>query len=206
MVISAEIQGFQVKRVFIDGGSSVEIMFASCFDQLGIGRHNLKPSSSPLSGFTGKVVVPLGTIALQVTVVDDVDRGKRVSALCNFAIIDAPSPYNVIIGRPWISRTRAVCSLHHLLIKFPTEAGIASVRGDQNAARSCMVAAIKDARRSQNPEGGKDRQQEQEATVDERVALVTGEIGGMETEPIEVGEQGTIQVGRMLPTSIKERL
>lgn len=151
MVVSAEIQGFQVKRVFVDSGSSVEIMFTSCFDQLGIRRQNLRPSASPLSGFTGKVVVPLGMIALKVTMVDDRDRGEQTSVLCNFAIIDAASPYNVIIGRPWISQARAVCSLYHLTMKFPTEGGIATVMGDQLAARSCMVNAIKEARRVQEP-------------------------------------------------------
>ena len=73
MVVTAEIEGFVVKRVFVDDGSSVEIMFASCFDQLGIGRQNLRPSLSPLSGFTGKPETPVGIIPLNVTMINDDD-------------------------------------------------------------------------------------------------------------------------------------
>ena len=36
----------------------------------------------------------------------------------------------------------AVASTFHLKVEFPTEHGIVMVKGDQNVARQCLVAAI----------------------------------------------------------------
>ncbi|GAV91820.1 hypothetical protein CFOL_v3_35206 [Cephalotus follicularis] len=61
-----------------------------------------------------------------------------------FLVVDTPSPYNAIIGRPGLNLMEAIVSTRHLLMKFPTRFGIREVRGDQQVARQCYKTAIMD--------------------------------------------------------------
>ncbi|KAL5545680.1 hypothetical protein UlMin_005367 [Ulmus minor] len=59
----------------------------------------------------------------------------------DFVLVDCPSPYNAIIGRPTLNKIRAVTSTYHLLVKFPTVGGIGILRGDQTESRDIYEAA-----------------------------------------------------------------
>ena len=54
----------------------------------------------------------------------------------------APSAYNAILGRPSLNAFRAVISNAHLLMKFPTRWGMASLRGDQLEGRRCYATSL----------------------------------------------------------------
>lgn len=41
--------------------------------------------------------------------------------MANFIIMDAPTTYNVIFGRPLLNAFRAVISMYHVVVKYPTE-------------------------------------------------------------------------------------
>ena len=60
----------------------------------------------------------------------------------NFLVVDSPSSYNVIIGRPTLNRWKAATSTYCLKVKFPTEQGIREIRGDQVLARECYQAVL----------------------------------------------------------------
>ena len=51
LVIRATVANKTVHRVLIDNGSSADIIFASAFDKIGIGREKLEPVSAHLLGF-----------------------------------------------------------------------------------------------------------------------------------------------------------
>ncbi|GAV76922.1 hypothetical protein CFOL_v3_20395 [Cephalotus follicularis] len=61
-----------------------------------------------------------------------------------FLVVDTPSPYNAIVGRPGLNLMEAIVSTRHLLMKFPTRFGVGEVRGDQQAARQCYKTVISD--------------------------------------------------------------
>ncbi|GFS37364.1 hypothetical protein Acr_00g0051530 [Actinidia rufa] len=61
----------------------------------------------------------------------------------DFIVVDCPSPYNAILGRPTLGRIKAITSTHHLKLKFPTLTGIGEVKGDQKVARQCFISAMK---------------------------------------------------------------
>ena len=64
--------GYDVKRVMVDQGSSVEIMNPDLYKGLGLKPEDLTTYSSPLISFEGKMVVPKGQIRLPVQASTDV--------------------------------------------------------------------------------------------------------------------------------------
>ena len=67
-VVTALISGFLVKRVMIDQGRGVDIMYSDLFGGLRLKKEDLVKYSSPLVGFDGKVVIPDGQISLPVII------------------------------------------------------------------------------------------------------------------------------------------
>ena len=60
-----------------------------------------------------------------------------------FIIVEAPSAYNMLLGRPSLNAIKALPSAYHMMIKFPTTGGVGMVRGDQRVARECYSASMK---------------------------------------------------------------
>ncbi|GAV66292.1 hypothetical protein CFOL_v3_09802 [Cephalotus follicularis] len=130
-----------MKRILIDNESSADILYKHAFDQLRIPVDQLNPVKTPLVGFAGEMVHPLGSINLSV-VAGTTPRQTQVEM--TFLVVDTLSPYNAIIGRPELNLMEAIVSTRHLLMKFPTRFGVGEARGDQQAARQCYITAISD--------------------------------------------------------------
>ena len=95
-------------------------MYPNLYKRLGLKPKDLSKYDTPLVGFDGKVVMPKGHIKLSI-----VTEGKEVEV--NFIVVNAFSPYTTILGWPWIHAIRAVPSVLHQKIKFPTENGVVVV-------------------------------------------------------------------------------
>ncbi|CAL8994056.1 unnamed protein product [Prunus brigantina] len=122
MIIRADIADFDVGRILIDTGSSVNVLFADAFNGLGIDPQGLNKEITPLLSFSGDVVEPIRSIQLPLAI----DSGPRRTFLCtHFLVVNCPTAYNAIIGRPALTRMKAILSPHMLLLKFPTPSGIA---------------------------------------------------------------------------------
>nr|XP_023884800.1 uncharacterized protein LOC111996990 [Quercus suber] len=135
LVVTARISSFLVKRVMIDQGSGADVMYPDLFKGLKLKNQNLSKYDTPLVRFDGKVVIPEGQISLPVNM-----EGKEV--MVAFIVVNSFSPYTAILGRPWIHAMGAVPSTLHMKVKFPIEQGVAIVRGSQQVARQCLVAAV----------------------------------------------------------------
>ena len=140
LVIHAIVANTTVHRVLVDNGSSSDIIFASAFDKMGIGREKLEPVSSHLRRFSGEKVLPLGSIQLVLTLGEP---PYQATTTTRFLIVDAPSAYNMLLGRPSLNAIKAIPSAYHMVIKFPTINGVGTVRGDQRVARECYTASMK---------------------------------------------------------------
>ena len=140
LVIRAIVANTIVHRVLIDNGSSADIIFASAFDKMGIGREKLDPINTHLSGFSGEKVLPLGSIQLVLTLGEP---PCQATTTARFLIVDAPYAYNMLLGRPSLNAIKAIPSAYHMMIKFPTVNGVGMVRGDQRVARECYTASMK---------------------------------------------------------------
>ena len=140
LVIRVVIANKTVHRVLVDNGSSTDIIFASTFDKMGIRMEKLEPINAHLWGSSGERVLPLGSIQLVLTLGDPPCQATTV---VRFLIVDAPSAYNILLGRPSLNVIRAIHSAYHMIIKFPTMNGVGMVRGDQRVARECYSALMK---------------------------------------------------------------
>ena len=70
---------------------------------------------------------PKGTVTLTVTVGS---YPQQLTHQLDFLVVDCPSSYNVIIGRPMLNRWKAVTSTYFLKVMFVTENGVGEVKGD----------------------------------------------------------------------------
>ena len=61
LVIKAVMANKTIHRVLVDNGSSADIIFASAFNKMGIGREKLEPASTHLRGFSREKVLPFGS-------------------------------------------------------------------------------------------------------------------------------------------------
>ncbi|XP_073137918.1 uncharacterized protein [Henckelia pumila] len=125
LLIQARIANYDMRRVFVDSGS------------LG---YELSPIKTSLYGFAGHTVHPQGEILLPITLGTG-DGNKTV--LTRFTLVEAPSSYNVILGRPTMNSFRAVASAYHQKIKFPVGDKVGEVRGDQPSSRKCYAETVK---------------------------------------------------------------
>ena len=121
IVITLLIVDYTTRRVLVDIGSSVDILYYPAFQQMRLGRDQLRPVCSPLIGFGGMKVQPVGTITLLVVVGS---YPQQITREVNFLVVDCSSSYNAIIGRPTLNSWNAITFTYHLSVKFPTEYGI----------------------------------------------------------------------------------
>ena len=139
LVIMIMIEGFNTRRVLVDNGSSADIIYLSAFQQLKVEPKRLRPFESPLVSFSGDKAYPRRIVTLMVTASS---YPCQVTNKHNFFVVDSPSSYNVIIGRPTLNRWKAATSTYYLKVKLPTEQGVGEIRGDQVLARECYQAVL----------------------------------------------------------------
>nr|GEV27607.1 reverse transcriptase domain-containing protein [Tanacetum cinerariifolium] len=124
-VMEAEMGGHMIYRMYVDGGSSMEILYEHCFNRL---RPEIKSqmvlATTSLTAFSGETIWPLGQLRL-IVIIGDTNHSTR--AWMNFMIVKSLSPYNGIIGRPGLRAIQAVPSTVHGMLKFPVEGGIVTI-------------------------------------------------------------------------------
>ncbi|XP_065623492.1 uncharacterized protein LOC136064943 [Quercus suber] len=123
IVITLLIAYYRTKRVLVDNGSSADILYCPTFQQMRLRRDQHHPASSPLIGFGGMKVQPVGTIILPVMVGS---YPQQITKEVNFLVVDCSFSYNAIIGRPTLNSSKAIGKL----------------QGDQLAARECYLAIL----------------------------------------------------------------
>ena len=117
---------------------------SQAFEKVKIDQERVKPIQSPLVSFAVERVLPEGAISLLVI------AGTFLSqaiVMFDLLVVDRPSIYNAIMGRPSLNKFQAVTSTYHLKMKFPTNHGVGEVKGDQVVARRCYSTTMKEPTR-----------------------------------------------------------
>ena len=88
LVVSIQIEDYNMHRVLVDNGSSADILYYPAFQQMGINREWLIPTNAPLVDFGGMRVLPLGAVTLSVMVGD---YPQQIAKNVTFLVLDRKS-------------------------------------------------------------------------------------------------------------------
>ncbi|XP_073031274.1 uncharacterized protein [Primulina eburnea] len=187
LVIQARVANYDVLRVFVDNGSSVNVIFKEALVQMDLHEYQLEAVETALFGFAGHAVYPEGEIALPLTLAMG---DLRKTVMTTFTVVDAPSSYNVILGRPAMNEMKAVASSYHQKIKFPMQGQVGEVKGDQPSSRRCYGETVRVDQKKARREGKK--KEHQEGTHEREVHFVAEE----EQEVVEIELGKNVRVAR----------
>ena len=100
IIITLLITDYTTRWVLVDNGSSADILYYPTFQQMRLGRDQLRPINSPLVRFGGMKVQHVGTITLPIVVGA---YPQQIAKEVNFLVVDCSSSYNAIIGQPTLN-------------------------------------------------------------------------------------------------------
>ena len=106
--------GGMMKKVLVDQGNAIEIMYPDLYKGLNLKPEDLMAYDSPLVSFEGKTVIPKGQIRLPIQI-----DSKVVEV--DFIVVNAYSPYTTIVARPWLHALGAISSTLHQKVKYPSK-------------------------------------------------------------------------------------
>ncbi|XP_074314961.1 uncharacterized protein LOC141651138 [Silene latifolia] len=136
LTITLSIGNCTVRKTLVDTGSSVNLIMLETLKTMGFDKENLTKKSVPLVGFSGETAHSVGEITIPTYI-------EGVNKLVRYLVIEGPTTYNVILGRPWLHQMKAVPSTYHQCLKFPTPWGTVTVKGDREESRNCYTQALK---------------------------------------------------------------
>ncbi|XP_074376720.1 uncharacterized protein LOC141718238 [Apium graveolens] len=139
LVITTRVGNNTVKKMLVDNGSSIDVLYHHAFSRMDIGDRRLENSQTPLYGFTGNEVHMVGTVDMPVLFGSP---PCQVWKVVKFHVISVSSSFNAILGRTTITALRAITSISHLKMKFPTDFGVGEMIGDQETTRQCYLTTM----------------------------------------------------------------
>ena len=144
IVISLVTARRTVHQVLVDQGSSADVMFWPTFEKLQLSPDQLRSYGGCLYGFAGDQVEVRGYIELRTTFTDGLaSRTEKI----RYLVVNAPSAYNILLGRPTLNRTGVVPSTRHMKVKLPSMEGlIITICSDQKEAKKCYENSLKNKR------------------------------------------------------------
>jgi hypothetical protein len=135
LVLKAQIGTYDVDRIFMDAGSGINLIYAKTLRAMHISLEFLKPTDCSFHGIVpGSANYPLGRIALNVCFGN---RQNYRREKIDFEVMDWPSQYHAILGRPAFSRFMAVPHYTYLVLKMPGPKGIITVKGSFELSDLC---------------------------------------------------------------------
>jgi hypothetical protein len=127
MVLKAQIGGYDIGRVFMDVGSGINLIYARTLRAICISLDSLKPTDCSFHGIVpGSTNYPLGKIQLDICFGNSNNYRKEK---LEFKVMDWPSQYHAILGRPAFAKFMAVPHYAYLTLKIPGPRGTITVQG-----------------------------------------------------------------------------
>ena len=105
LVVKMKITSAIVRQILIDTNSSVDIITWDCLKKLTRPGRNIVLLVHPILGFDGKKVNPTRVICLPVCFSGKL---KSTNLEVDFLVVDVPTAYTVIPGRPTLHKVKSV--------------------------------------------------------------------------------------------------
>lgn len=117
LVITTQIGNKTVKKILVDNGSSIDILYHSAFSRMNLGDRKIQDAKGvSLYGFTGNKVRVVGVIDLPVLFGIAPNQSWQI---VKFHIVNVASMYNAILWRTSLATLKAIISNPHLKWYFP---------------------------------------------------------------------------------------
>jgi hypothetical protein len=143
LLVNPMIRESRVKKVLVNGGSSINVTFPQTLQGLGVALKELHESDTPFFGIVPtEGEYPLGHIYMSVTF--GTSENYRTKFL-RFEVASFDCGYNAIIGRPGLEKFMAIPHYTYMILKMPGPQGIIIVRADFQGATECFRVAIQAA-------------------------------------------------------------
>ena len=126
LVIKVLVAGTELQRILVDTGSSVDILFKSALNYMGISDLKLERTNTSLKGFGGRLT-PMGVIELPITVGS---KPFERMMMLDFVVVEERSPYQMILGRLFMRISQCVMSTYYLALKYRVNGVVGVVKGD----------------------------------------------------------------------------
>jgi hypothetical protein len=135
LVLDPVIRNVRFKKVLIDSGSALDILFCNTLTELYIKLEDHEPYDTPFWGVLPRQTSqPLGHITLAV-------QFGTTDHFCidyvNFIVADFEGTYHAILGRPALAKFMAIPHYIYLLLNMSTNKGVLSLRGNVLIAYNC---------------------------------------------------------------------
>jgi hypothetical protein len=149
LLVDPVIRESRVKKVLVDGGSSINVTFPRTLLGLGVALKDLHKSDTPFFGIVPtEGEYPLGHIYMSVTF--GTLENYRTKFL-RFEVASFDCGYNAIIGRPGLAKFIAIPHYSYMILKMSGPQGIITVRADFQGAAECFRVAIQAALTTKPP-------------------------------------------------------
>jgi hypothetical protein len=125
--------------MLIDSGSSINLLYRSSMEKLGIPLSQLKPSRLTFHGIVpGHSCTHVGRVRLEVLFGE---KGNSRREPIWFEVVDISSLYHALLGRPALAKFMAVPHYAYLKMKLPGPKGVITVLGCFNKSLECAKAS-----------------------------------------------------------------
>jgi hypothetical protein len=119
----------------MDAGSGINLIYARTLKAMSISRESLKPIDCSFHGIVpGSANYPLGKIELDVCFSDS---GNYRREKMEYEVMDWPSQYHAILGRPAFAKFMAVPHYAYLTLKIPGPKGTITVQSIFEVSNTC---------------------------------------------------------------------
>uniref|UniRef100_A0A2N9HSJ2 Integrase catalytic domain-containing protein n=1 Tax=Fagus sylvatica TaxID=28930 RepID=A0A2N9HSJ2_FAGSY len=110
LYLSVVIKDVQVRRALVDTGSCLNLIPLSTLQAVNLPHQKIQGSPMEVTGFGGVTEYTMGHVQLVLKV-------GPIVALTRFHVVNAETPYHVLLGRPWLHKHKLVSSTYHQCVK-----------------------------------------------------------------------------------------
>jgi hypothetical protein len=140
LIVDPIITNTRLTKVLIDGGSSLNIIYAQTLDLLGITRTHLRPSVRGFHGvIPGKRAEPVGRVDLPVCFGTPANFRKET---LTFEVVGFHGTYHAILRRPCYAWFMVVPNYTYLKLKMSGPNGVITVGPSYEHAYECDVECV----------------------------------------------------------------
>jgi hypothetical protein len=140
LVVDPIIGNVRLSKVLMDGGSSLNIIYAETLELLGVDRSEVRAGAAAFHGIApGKRILPLGRIDLPVCFGTPSNFRKEALTL---EVVRFRGTYHAVLGRPCYAKFMAVPNYTYLKLKMPGPNGIITVGSTYRHAYECDMECV----------------------------------------------------------------